>query len=95
MSWSQALRRPRIHAERRQTEVACPGDAAILRALAGAVDRWTPSAALGGSPAMQAIYRLRNTHGADIIQTMTGLGYKLTPRGLSVLASLQQAREAA
>lgn len=89
MSWSQALRRPRVHAERRQNEVAFPGDAAILRALAGAVDRWTPSAALGGCAAMQAVYRLRNTYGADIIQTMTGLGYRLTRRGLDIARGLE------
>lgn len=88
MTWAHAARRPRIEWERRQEETAYPGDAAILRALAAAPDRYTPSLALGGCAAMQAVYRLRNTYGADIIQTMTGLGYRITRRGIEIARGL-------
>ena len=84
MSWSQALRRPRIYHERREDEAAFPGDMALLKALAASSDRYTSSQALGGCSAMQAVYRLRNTYGADIIQTLTGAGYRITARGRSI-----------
>lgn len=88
MTWAQAVRRPRVYHERRQDDLAFPGDVALLRALATVPDRYTPSHALGGCAAMQAVYRLRNTHGADIIQTLTGKGYRITRRGLEIVRGL-------
>lgn len=84
MSWAHALRRPRVYGERRQEHPAFPGDLELLRKLATDPDRYTSSTVLGGWVATQAVYRLRNTYGADIIQTLTGAGYRLTKRGREI-----------
>lgn len=93
MSWAQAIRRPRVYHERRQDDPAFPGDVRLLRKLATTPDRYTPSHDLGGAPAMVAVYRLRNTYGADIIQTLTGKGYRITRRGLEIAAAMAMAAE--
>lgn len=84
MSWSHALRRPRIYSERIDSQKAEAGDSRILDALAAAHPQFVPSASLGGCAAWQAVYRLRNTYGADIIETITGRGYRLSKRGLAL-----------
>lgn len=93
MSWSQALRRPRVESDRRPADNAFAGDMAVLRLLASIPDRYTSSHALGGCAAMQSVYRLRNSYGADIIQTVTGLGYRITRRGLEIARGLDAHRQ--
>lgn len=89
MSWAQALRRQPVQDWRENGEEAYPGDMAILCALRAAGDRYTSSHALGGCRAMQAVYRLRNAHGADIIESVTGLGYRLTAYGREIAGALK------
>lgn len=81
------MRRPRVYHERTEEHPAFPGDLEILRKLA-ANPGYTSSTALGDRIATQAVYRLRNTYGADIIQTLTGKGYRLTPRGREIAQGL-------
>lgn len=85
MSWGDAIRRPRVYGERRPEHEACPGDERVLAALRAAGDHWTPMEALGGYAGSQAVYRLRNTHGADFIETLTGRGYRLSKRAMAEL----------
>lgn len=82
MSWGHSVRRPRVYGERREEHEAGPADDRVLAALKAAGDRWTPMEALGGYAGSQAVYRLRNTHGADFIETLTGRGYRLSKRAL-------------
>lgn len=84
MTWAQALRRPRVYGERIDGQFAEEGDACILRELAASYPAYRSMASLGGYSASQAVYRLRNTYGADIIETITGLGYRLSARGLRI-----------
>lgn len=91
MSWSEAIRRPRVFNERRDKQLAYEGDLALLSRLAAAEPHWTPMAALGGYPGSQAVYRLRNTYGSDIIESLTGRGYRLSKRGLQLVREREAA----
>lgn len=60
----------------------------IMRKLAAAEPSWTPMQAIGGYAGSQAVYRLRNAFGADVIVTLTGKGYRLSKRGLALAAEV-------
>jgi hypothetical protein len=90
MTWAHALRRPRISQERTGDELATANDAWLLRRLLEAEPAFTPMWSLGGYVGSQTVYRLRNTHGADIITTITGKGYRLSRRGIEVARSLME-----
>lgn len=90
MSWSHALRRPRVEYERR-TDYEAKGDGVrLLRTLADAYPAWTPMSAIGGYAGSQTVYGLRNVYGADIIETIVGKGYRLSKRGLEIARQATQ-----
>lgn len=88
MTWAHALRRPRVEWERREEQLATSGDLAVLERLNAALPGFVPMARLGGHAGSQAVYRLRNTYGRDIIETLTGRGYRLSPAGERIAADV-------